>query len=87
MRRLDELGHGPQQVPVDGLGGRGHVHVMQETMNDGQDRCLGRRGAFFQDFYQEAQHVERVSGVKVVQVFDHAFGPLEGFFGEGATTV
>ena len=87
MCRLNELGHGPQQVAIDGLRGRSHVDVMQETMNDGQHRCLGGRGAFFQDFYQEAQHVERVSGVKVMKVLDHAFGPLEGFFGEGATTV
>ena len=87
MRGFDEFCHGSEQVSVDGLRGRGHVHVMQKTVNDGQDGCLGRRGAFFQDFDEEAQHVERVSGVQIVEVLDHAFGPLERLFGKGATTV
>jgi hypothetical protein len=38
---------------------------------------LGSGRSFFQDLHKEAEHVERVSRVQIVQVLDHAFGPLE----------
>ena len=66
MRGLDKFGHGPQEVAVDGLGGRGHVHVVEETVDNGQHRGLCGRGAFFEDFYEKSKHVEGVPERKKV---------------------
>ena len=46
-------------------------------MDDGEDRCLNGRGTLLQDLDQEAEHVEGEVAIEVVQVLDHALGPLE----------
>ena len=52
---LDKSGDGPQEVGVYGLGGLGHVDVMQQTMNDRHNRALDSLGSFL-------QHLHRVTG-------------------------
>lgn len=72
MLRLNKLGHRPQEVRVDGLGGRLHVYVVKKTMDDGEGRSLTARRSFLQNLDQKSQHLEGEVRIEVVQILDHA---------------
>ena len=42
MLRFDKFGNGTKKIGVDGLRRLGHIHVMEQAMDDRQHRPLGR---------------------------------------------